>query len=157
MAAPDFYFAINATFRYIHEKFGEAALIGYWEAMGDEYFHYLSEHFRTGGLEAVAAYWEQFFEAEPGADVTVQREGNQVQVEVKVCPAIRHLRLHGREIMPLYCDHCKYVTAVIARKAGMSFELHGRGGSCLQCFTAASPVTNDNRKIASQARQREKK
>lgn len=134
MAAPDFYFAINATFRHFYETYGEEALIAYWEAMGDEYFDALSRRFREGGLEAVESYWRDFFAGEPGGEVEVTRQGQRVEIAVKDCPAIRHLRLHGREIMPLYCRHCHHVSSVIARKAGLGFQLQGGGGTCQQAF-----------------------
>ncbi len=38
MAAPDFYFAVNALFRYLHDRYGHRALIGYWRNLGCEYY-----------------------------------------------------------------------------------------------------------------------
>jgi hypothetical protein len=134
MAAPDFYFAINATFRHLYETYGEEALIAYWEAMGNEYFDDLSRRFREGGLEAVESHWREFFAEEPDGQVEVVRHGDRVDILVEECPAIRHLRLHGREIMPLYCRHCHHVSAAIARKAGLGFQLEGGGGTCQQSF-----------------------
>ncbi|MBI3921223.1 MAG: hypothetical protein HY318_07390 [Armatimonadetes bacterium] len=135
MAAPDFYYAVNATFRFLHETYGEEALIAYWEAMGEEHFAELSQRFQAGGLEAVEAYWRDFFAEEPGGEVEVNRTGSQVQIAVSHCPAIHHLRSNGRDIMPLYCRHCHHVSSVIARKAGLGFELEGGGGSCHQVFS----------------------
>jgi hypothetical protein len=134
MAAPDFYFAINATFRYFYRTYGEAGLIAYWEALGDEYFDSLSQRFREGGLDAVEEYWRDFFAAEPGGEVDVVRHGDRVEILVLECPAIHHLRRHGREVMPLYCRHCFHVSSVIARKAGLGFQLQGGDGRCLQTF-----------------------
>lgn len=136
MAAPDFYFAINATFRHIYNTYGEEALIAYWEAMGQEYFHYLSEQFREGGLAAVEKYWREFFNQEPGGDVEVSRKADGVEVRVNRCPAIAHLRAHHREILPLYCRHCDHISRVIARNAGMGFSLEGGMGRCRQVFAA---------------------
>jgi hypothetical protein len=30
MSAPAFYFAVNALFRYLHDRYGKQALVGYW-------------------------------------------------------------------------------------------------------------------------------
>lgn len=136
MAAPDFYFAINATFRHLYQTYGETALIAYWKAMGDEYFNFLSQRFREGGLEAVEDYWRDFFAAEPGGEVDVVRHADRVEILVLECPAIRHLRRHGREVMPLYCQHCYHISSVIARKAGLGFQLQAGGGTCHQTFSA---------------------
>lgn len=134
MAAPDFYFAINATFRWIYDNWGEQGLQDYWQSMGREHFAPLTERFRQGGLEAVREYWQDFFENEPGGDVTVMRQGDEVVIEVAVCPAIRHLHEHGREIMPLYCQHCTVVSQTMCEPAGIAVEVTGGGGTCRQVF-----------------------
>ena len=36
MSAGDFYFAINATFRFIHDLYGRDALVDYWSSMARE-------------------------------------------------------------------------------------------------------------------------
>lgn len=135
MAAGDFYFAINATFRFIRTRYGDDALIAYWRAMGRDYYAGLSKRFQQGGLGAAAAYWQDFFDREPGGDVTVSRGEGAVSIEVHDCPAIRWLRRHGRDIMPLYCEHCRHVSGAIADAAGLDFELDGGGGSCRQRFS----------------------
>ncbi|MCL4217116.1 MAG: hypothetical protein KJ052_08960 [Candidatus Hydrogenedentes bacterium] len=134
MAAGDFYFAINATFRFIHDSYGKPALIAYWQKLGAEFFAPLADRFRAGGLSAVAEYWREFFDNEPGGDVEVTRHGNHVEIDVRDCPAIRWLNDHKRDIMPCYCEHCFHVSNAIATKAGMTFELEGGGGTCRQFF-----------------------
>ncbi|HNR31768.1 MAG TPA: hypothetical protein PKI11_12845 [Candidatus Hydrogenedentes bacterium] len=135
MAAADFYFAINATFRFILQNYGEEALHRYWRALGAEYYAPLADRFRTGGLDEVARYWTAFFAAEPGGDVSVAREKDEVILTVRECPAIRWLRLHNREICPGYCQHCRHVSTAIAENAGMRFTLTGGGGTCEQTFS----------------------
>lgn len=71
MAHGDFYFTINATFYHFTEQWGEQALIDYWRAMGSQYLRPLAERFKAGGPEAIAAYWSEYFAAEPGAEVSV--------------------------------------------------------------------------------------
>jgi hypothetical protein len=71
MSAGDFYFAINATFRHIHETYGREALISYWTAMAREFHAGVAERFRAGGLTAVRDYWTACFAAEPGRNVLV--------------------------------------------------------------------------------------
>jgi len=70
--APDFYFAINVSFRFIEERFGNDGLIRYREQMGHEYFRPVQNIWTKGGLPAVAGYWHAFFDAEPGSEVDVQ-------------------------------------------------------------------------------------
>lgn len=138
MAAPDFYFAINATFRWIHDNWGEAGLLDYWRALGREHHAPQTERFRQEGMEAVRAYWQAFFDDEPGGDVSVAREGDTVTITVRTCPAIKHLREHGREIMPMYCQHCQVVSEAMCAGAGIGVEVQGGGGACVQVFTQGS-------------------
>ena len=141
VAAGDFYFAINATFRFILQNYGESALIDYWRALGSEYYAPLADRFRVGGLGAVARYWADFFAEEPGGDVSVAQEPDRVTIDVRECPAIRWLRLHEREICPNYCQHCVHVSSAIAQKAGLCFDLEGGGGTCKQTFRAREQET----------------
>jgi len=135
MSAGDFYFAINATFRFIHDTWGQEALIDYWTSMAREYHAGVAADFRQGGLEAVQRYWTDYFADEPGGDVAVARTEKGVEIDVRDCPAIRWLKNGGREIVPYYCDHCHHVSTAIVEQAGMAFQLTGGGGTCRQLFS----------------------
>lgn len=135
MAAGDFYFAINATFRFFQERYGEEALEKYWRALGRGYYRPLIDRFKREGLSGVAVYWRDFFEREPGGDFSVTRNGDRVEIDVRDCPAIRWLKDNGREIVPNYCEHCRHVSGAIAEEAGLGFKLEGGGGTCFQTFT----------------------
>src|SRR5689334_17399130 len=108
--AADFYFAINATFRFILDKFGMEGLRRYWTQLGQSYFAPVTERWKAGGLPGVAAYWKAFFGAEPGAEAEVFQEASSVVLDVRVCPAIQHLRVNKREIVPCYCQHCYFIS-----------------------------------------------
>jgi len=137
MAAPDFYFAINATFRWIYDNWGEEGLKEYWRALGRDHYAFLTEKFRKEGMEAVYNYWQEFFAREPGGDVCVKKENNGVTIVVRVCPALKHLKAHGREIFPLYCQHCQIVSEAMCEGAGIRVRVDGGGGSCVQKFWKA--------------------
>jgi hypothetical protein len=134
VGAADFYFAINATFRFILNRFGPEGLRQYWTDLGTRYFAPVSSAWKTRGLNGIAAYWKAFFAAEPGADVEVTAAPDSVTLKVNVCPAIRHLREHGREIVPCFCQHCYFVSEAIARPAGFTVRVEGGNGSCRQTF-----------------------
>lgn len=134
VGAADFYFAINATFRFILERFGAEGLQRYWRELGAEYYAPVSAAWKERGLSGVAAYWQAFFAAEPGAEVQVQRDGDRVVVDVAVCPAFRHLRAHGREIVPCFCQQCYFLNEAIAAPAGLTVRVEGGNGACRQTF-----------------------
>jgi len=134
VGAPDFYFAINATFRFIFQKLGIDGLRRYWTELGKSYFAPVTEQWRKDGLAGVAAYWRAFFNAEPGGEVDVLSSEDRVTLDVKVCPAIKHLRAHGREILPCFCQHCYFISEAMAAPAGFAVRIEGGNGSCRQSF-----------------------
>jgi len=135
VGAADFYFAINATFRFIHQRLGMDALQKYWSELGTNYFAPVSARWKSRGLSGVAEYWRAFFAAEPGAEVEVNETNDAVTLNVKVCPAIRHLREHKREMVPCFCQHCYFVSEAMAAPAGLTVRVTGGNGSCRQIFS----------------------
>jgi len=134
VGAPDFYFAINATFRFILNTLGVEGLRRYWSDMGKSYFAPVTARWRDQGLKGVASYWRAFFEAEPGAAVDVVTNEDTVTLEVRVCPAIKHLRAHGREIVPCFCQHCYFISEAMGAPAGITVRIDGGNGACRQTF-----------------------
>lgn len=134
VGAAGFFFAINATFRFIERQLGPEALRRYWTDLGRDYGHRVSEDWKKGGLPAVAAYWRDFFAAEPGAEVEVSESDQVVTLEVSTCPAIRFLRQEGREIIPCFCQHCYYQGEAMAKAAGLTMRLSGGNGRCQHRF-----------------------
>lgn len=132
--AADFYCAVNATFRFLLRRFGLEGLKRYWAELGESYYRPVSLRWKEGGLAAVADYWKAFFQAEPGAQAAVELQENGVRLEVSACPAILHLRQHGREIVPAFCQHCYFVNEAIAAPAGMAVRVSGGNGRCIQHF-----------------------
>ncbi len=135
--SPDFYFGINATFRFILQRLGAEGWRKYLEEMGRGYFAPVNRQWSEGGLNAVARYWRAFFAAEPGSVVDVAELPDRVEVRVQECPAIKHLRSGGREIVREYCQHCFYLGSARAEAAGLTMRLKGGSGSC--CHTFARP------------------
>jgi hypothetical protein len=135
VAAPDFYFAVNATFRWIHDNWGEEGLLTYWRSLGREHYAPLAARVQCEGLPALRRHWEAFFADEPGAVVEVLETPHSVTLEVNVCPAFKHLREAGRDIVPFYCRHCTEVTGAMLEPAGMQVVVEGGDGSCRQTFT----------------------
>jgi hypothetical protein len=142
MSAPDFYFAINATFRHIHDRYGKEALVDYWRRLGMEYYRQRIERWRAGGPQAIADDWQAYFAHEPQAEVRTTATADSAQLEVLVCPAIRHLREQKRDIVPYFCEHCDHVGGSMAAAAGYGYARTGGMGSCEQRFTRnGSPET----------------
>ena len=132
--AAGFYGGINATFRFFLRRFGEAGWRRYLEELARGYFAPVNRQWVLGGLDAVARYWRAFFAAEPGARVDVVEMTDRVEIHVRECPAIKHLRAGGREIVREYCRHCFYLGSARAEAAGLTMRLAGGNGSCLHTY-----------------------
>ncbi|MCE9591208.1 MAG: hypothetical protein K8S99_11865 [Planctomycetes bacterium] len=143
MSAPDFYFANNSMFRHIHDRYGKAALVTYWRELGSDYYRQRTDAWRSGGAAAIADDWRAYFAKEPQAQVEASvEEGGAVKLDIKQCPAIKHLRDSGREIVPYFCEHCDHICGSMAQGVGMRFERSGGMGSCVQRFV---PLTTKGR------------
>lgn len=136
--SPDFYYAINATFRFLLQRVGRDGWRRYLEELGRGYYAPVNRQWSQGGLGAVARYWRAFFAAEPGSAIDVVELPDRVELRVRECPAIKHLRAGGREIVREYCQHCYYLGAARAEVTGLTMRLSGGNGSC--CHTYALPA-----------------
>lgn len=134
MAAPDFYFAVNATLRWLQTRFGEEALTRYWQALAQDYYAPVARQYREGGLAAVEQHLQETLAVEPGAVVYFEREGAQLTVTVEHCPAIGHLRACGREVAPRFCEQCSVLNPLLCRDTGLTYEQQGGDGACRQVF-----------------------
>lgn len=130
----DFYFATNATFRFLLRRLGREGWIRYLTDLGRDYYAPVNAQWRQGGLRAVADYWRAFFAAEPGGEVEVAAHADRVELHVKVCPAIRHLRAHGRSPVAEFCQHCYHLGEARAGAAGLTLRLRGGDGSCVHTY-----------------------
>ena len=134
VGSADFYFATNATFRFLLGRVGAAGWRRYLAELGRGYFAPVNRQWAEGGLPAVASYWRAFFAAEPGAVVEVVEQPDRVELKVRVCPAISHLRAGGREIVREYCQHCYFLGAARAEAAGLTMRLSGGDGCCRHTY-----------------------
>jgi hypothetical protein len=132
--AADFYYAINATFRFVRRTQGDEGLRAYWTDLGRNYLKPVWQQWREGGLPSVAAYWKAFWAAEPGGAVDVRETPGQVTLDVRDCPAIRHIRAGKRVLEPSFCRHCYFVSEAAAEQAGFTVRIEGGNGSCRQTF-----------------------
>ena len=135
MSAPDFYFATNAIIRHLHDRYGREALADYFRSLGREYYRRRSASWRAGGPAAIADDWRAYFAGEPQADVEVASTERGVELIVRVCPAIKHLRDHARNIAPCFCEQCDHTCEAMSEEAGYVFSRTGGMGSCRQTFT----------------------
>ena len=145
MSSPDFYFAVNATARHLHDEYGMDVLVDYWRSLAREFYAERIANWRKRGVRGIAEDWRAYFLAEPGAEVRVAADENSVTLDIDVCPAIKHLQDCGREIVPYYCDHCDHTCGAMAAAAGFRFERTGGMGTCQQKFVRVADGSSARR------------
>jgi hypothetical protein len=138
--AADFYFAIVATFRFVIAKRGHDGWVRYLREMGQQYFAPVNQMWAKDGLDAVEGYWKEFFAAEPGASVEVERDNDSVTIHVHTCPMIAQLRNSDRAPLACLCQHCFYLNDARAADAGLAMRLEGGNGSCRHSYRKREDV-----------------
>jgi hypothetical protein len=143
----DFYFAVNATFRFLLKKRGVSGWISYLRDMATDYYRPVWTAWREDGLPAVATYLQAAFDAEPQAKFEIVETKETVTLRVIECPALKHLKSAGREIVPEFCQHCYHQYGTMASNAGLHMRLRGGNGSCTQTFSRVAPAEQNLNEI----------
>ncbi len=124
MSANDFYFAVNAMFRHLHDRYGRDVLIDYCAPIGAGILPpacgQVAGRGAGGDRRRLAGLLRTRGWRSPSRS-TAQPDG-AVELDVQVCPAIKHMRDHGRDIVPYFCEHCDHVCSAMAEEAGFTFE-----------------------------------
>ncbi len=134
MAFEGFYPAVLATFKFIHDRFGEETLKKYWRELAEEYYVDVIEKFKKDGLVGVEEFLRGYFSKEPKCEFEVHRVEDRVELVIKQCPAFYWLKEFKREIPDWYCKHCDVINDAICSRSGMKFIREGGNGSCRQIF-----------------------
>ncbi len=100
-AVADFYFAINATFRFILKRFGREGLRQYWDAVihQDSQWH-AAELIQRAGIEGMKKYW---------GHTTVMDK--LFRIDMHQCLSKGFMQRNGLEQYRDCCDHAhRYVS-----------------------------------------------
>ena len=120
----DFHLSANAGLEYLGLHYGEEAVVRYLTQYTRAYLHPLVKKIRENGLGELVAYLEDLYAREEASDVlSVKLDGDCLAVSVRECPAVRHIKVQGREVSRWYQKTLSVVMAVIAEDAGYRFSL----------------------------------
>ena len=117
----DFHGAFSFGLIHLEEHYGAEAVRDYLRQMAPRVFGPLIEAIRTEGLSALEAHWRHIMELEE-ADYELRWDGNTLILEVRVCPALEHIRSVGYPESPMFCEHTCIVNSVICEAAGFETE-----------------------------------
>ena len=137
----DFFGVYCATFRYIHDRFGREALEKFWaEYVADQFLWHLEKLVEEKGLQGMYEYWSHAL-AEEEADFELELGPDYFAIDLRVCPALRWLRQHGKLCFEDYCAHCPALYSRIMARHGYSWhqEIDAQAGRCRVVVRAVSP------------------
>ncbi len=115
----DFHGALSLAIDYLDERYGADAVREFLRRFAERYFAPLNAELRASGLSALKAYFEKLYEKE-GGDAVMECSDNELRLEVRFCPAIRHMREKGFTVARLFRETTQTVNEAIC--AGTPFS-----------------------------------
>jgi hypothetical protein len=98
----DFHGAINTTINYIVDNFGESALTEIFNCVGRDVYKSIHEKLLNDDPSELIEHLEYYLNREHG-DFTLSVENDAILLEVKQCPAVKHISQLGLELSPHFC------------------------------------------------------
>jgi len=121
---------------FLEREFGIGELEEYLRRLARNVYAPLIESLRLRGLPALEDHWNNIMSLEE-ADFSLSFTNDDVLVlEVRACPAIRHMKERGYRIADHFCESTRIVNDEICRLAGYSCstEYDQSNGRCIQRF-----------------------
>ena len=124
MTCQDFIVNYNETFKYIHKKYGKAAVIKLWNYLGESGLE-LDRAVKEKGL---IGYYE-FFYGEGGTCSREDVEGGAYidkdgvfHEKITGCPSVGELEERGKRPYRYYCEHCYWLYRHALEGNGFNYE-----------------------------------
>lgn len=131
----DFHGCMSFGLKFLLENYGPAEVEEYLRRAARNVYAPLIESLRSEGLPALKDHWQRIMALED-ADFDLRLADDALVLEVKKCPAIRHMRAHGYSVSENFCESTRIVNDEICRQAGYaaSTEYDQDNGRCIQRF-----------------------
>lgn len=133
----DFHGATATTINYVLRCSGKEALREIMTRTAQQVYREIYTALQAGDTGPLLEHWEYFFTRE-GGDFSITRQDNgDIVLEVKSCPAVRHLMKLGMEVSEDFCLQTKMINE--AWSEGSPFEIRTeKHGKCACTQTIAS-------------------
>ena len=114
----------NELFSFLHEKYGEQAVLRFWEAVSDRFLRNLRELVREKGVQGMLEYWGRTLPEEGAAHEITVKDDDFFRIEIFKCPSVGVVR-RNRHIKkyPDYCRHCDALYRRIIEDYGFSYKI----------------------------------
>ena len=120
----DFHSSMNRGIHYVGENYGREWVEEYLTRYTERVYNKEIADIKQRGVEAIADKIRDTYEKEKSPDaIELTLDESTLTVNVKYCPAVKHLRSIGREISPWYRYTTEVVMKTLAEKANATFEM----------------------------------
>ena len=128
----DFHRTLNGTITWLRQNYGREFLDDTFRRTAREVYRSIREDLLRGDPEQLIEHWSYFFDRE-GGDYTIERNGDEIRLTVRRCPAVAYLQSRDIEIDPDFCRQTLTVNNALAEDTPFEIttEVIG-GGRCVQ-------------------------
>ncbi len=125
ISCTEFIPAYSELFKYIEEKEGKAAVVGFWNYLSDIFLTNLKDLVIKNGIRGCWIYWNQTLNEE-AADFTMEldEEAGEFTITMHHCPSKGRL-LECKHIEPYrdYCEHCDALYRRVLEPLGYEYDI----------------------------------
>lgn len=121
---PDFHSSMNMGIHYIGEEYGAEAVREYLTRYTRNVYRRDIADIKENGFAALEKKIRDTYKKEKAEDaVEIITEGDKMTVNVRYCPAVKHLRATGRDVSKWYVYTTETVMEVLTRDSGIKFSM----------------------------------
>lgn len=120
----DFHYSMNNGVEYVATRYGENVMRDYLATYTRHLYGKLMEEIRQEGLAPLKEMILSTYQKEHAQDaVEISCDQNAIQVHVKYCPGVRHMRKTGKAVSKWYSCTTQCVMDTIAKETGYHFTM----------------------------------
>lgn len=120
----DFHSSMNMGIEYLGSKYGKADVVEYLTRYTKNVYQPVIAAMKADGLDAIAAKIKDTYAKEKSEDaLEMVQDAKSLTVNIKYCPAVKHLHNTGRVVSSWYPYTTEIVMDVLAKEAGMRFTM----------------------------------
>ena len=129
----DFHGSTAITINHVVKNFGREALRQLMETMAKQVYRSIYQQLQAGNTDELVEHWQYFFEREKGNFQITRHPDGRIELLVRECPAVRHLKRLGLEVSPDFCLQTKMINDAWSDGTPFSITTEKTGeGTCRQ-------------------------
>jgi predicted ArsR family transcriptional regulator len=131
----DFHVLTADMIQYLEDNFGRDELMSFLRRVAQTVYIPLVDQIRARGLDAIIDHTTRTFSAEGGI-FEYEKCDNTLEIRLKRCPAVWHLKSKGQVLPESFCEQTRVVMQEVCGQAGCDFDIKfdTERGTCVQTF-----------------------